>query len=120
MKPTVRGTGVDPAQFFTASRLVIVAGKGGVGKTTVSAALARAASRHGLSSLIIEVEGKSGLSAMFGCEPFSYEEVVLSEGQAAGDGAPTGEVRARTLTPDDALVESLLDKGMSRLSKRLV
>ncbi|QXC60063.1 hypothetical protein KSP35_17090 [Aquihabitans sp. G128] len=32
---------MDPAQFFAASRLVIVAGKGGVGKTTVSAALAR-------------------------------------------------------------------------------
>jgi len=33
---------VDPEQFFGASRLVIVAGKGGVGKTTVSAALAAA------------------------------------------------------------------------------
>jgi len=38
---------VDPAQFFRACRLVIVAGKGGVGKTTVSAALARAAANTG-------------------------------------------------------------------------
>ena len=60
---------MDPAQFFAASRLVIVAGKGGVGKTTVSAALARAAARSGLSTLIVEVEGKSGLASLFGREP---------------------------------------------------
>ena len=107
---------MDPAQFFAASRLVIVAGKGGVGKTTVSAALARAASREGLSTLIVEVEGKSGLAAMFHQPVFSYEEVTLSDGAAPG----TGEVRARTLTPDDALLDYLQGAGMSRISKRLV
>ena len=65
---------LDPAQFFAASRLVIVAGKGGVGKTTVSAALASAAARRRIGSLIVEVEGKSGLASMFGKEPFSYDE----------------------------------------------
>ena len=60
---------MDPAQFFAASRVVIVAGKGGVGKTTVSAALARAAARAGFSTLIIEVEGKSGLATLFGQLP---------------------------------------------------
>ncbi|RPI12042.1 MAG: hypothetical protein EHM63_00450, partial [Actinobacteria bacterium] len=34
--------------FFATSRLVIVAGKGGVGKTTVTAALAAAAAKSGL------------------------------------------------------------------------
>lgn len=107
---------MDPAQFFAASRLVIVAGKGGVGKTTVSAALARAASREGLSTLIVEVEGKSGLAAMFHQPVFSYEEVTLTETDANG----VGEVRARTLTPDDALLDYLQGAGMSRISKRLV
>ncbi|MCX7619636.1 MAG: hypothetical protein N2037_02185 [Acidimicrobiales bacterium] len=108
---------MDPAQFFATSRVVIVAGKGGVGKTAVSAALARSAALAGLSTLIIEVEGKSGLSTMFGQPPFDYEEVVLSKG-----GGPTGaaDVRARTLTPDDALIEYLEDHGMSRISRRLV
>jgi anion-transporting ArsA/GET3 family ATPase len=107
---------VDPGQFFSASRVVIVAGKGGVGKTTVSAALARAAAISGLSALIVEVEGKSGLAGLFGQPPFDYEEVVLSPG-----GGPTGaaDVTARTLTPDDALIEYLQDHGMSRISKRL-
>jgi anion-transporting ArsA/GET3 family ATPase len=107
---------VDPGQFFSASRVVIVAGKGGVGKTTVSAALARAAAISGLSALIVEVEGKSGLAGLFGQPPFDYEEVVLSPG-GGPDGA--GDVTARTLTPDDALIEYLQDHGMSRISKRL-
>lgn len=107
---------MDPAQFFAASRLVIVAGKGGVGKTTVTAALARAAALAGRSTLIVEVEGKSGLASLFGREPLGYEEVVLSAG-----GGPEGaaDVRGRTLTPDDALLEYLRDHGLNRISRRL-
>jgi anion-transporting ArsA/GET3 family ATPase len=107
---------VDPAQFFTASRLAIVAGKGGVGKTTVSAALALAAARSGFTTLIVEVEGKSGLAAAFGEQPFAYDEILLSPAGERGDG----EVRARALTSDDALLEYLQAHGMARLSKRLV
>ena len=108
---------MDPAQFFAACRLVIVAGKGGVGKTTVSAALARAAALAGLSTLIVEVEGKSGLPAMFGQGELGYDEAVLSPG-----GGPDGaaDVRARALTADAALLEYLQDHGLSRISKRLV
>ena len=106
---------MDPAHFLAASRIVIVAGKGGVGKTTVSAALARAAADQGLTSLIVEVEGKSGLASMYGRPPFSYDEVTLAE--AVEERA---EVRARTLTPDEALVEYLEQSGMSRISRRLV
>lgn len=96
---------------------MIVAGKGGVGKTTVSAALARAGALAGQSSLIVDVEGKSGLPAMFGQRDLSYDELVLAHG-----GGPRGaaDVRARTLTPDDALLEYLQDHGLSRVSKRLV
>jgi anion-transporting ArsA/GET3 family ATPase len=108
---------MDPAQFFAASRLVIVAGKGGVGKTTVSATLARAAALAGLSTLVVEVEGKSGLPAMFGQGELGYDEAVLSPG-----GGPDGaaDVRARALTADAALLEYLRDHGLSRISKRLV
>jgi len=108
---------VDPEQFFAASRLVIVAGKGGVGKTTVSATLARAAALSGLSTLVVEVEGKSGLPGMFGQGELGYEEVVLAAG-----GGPDGaaDVRARTLTADAALLEYLQDHGLSRVSRRLV
>lgn len=94
-----------------------MAGKGGVGKTTVSATLARAAALVGLSTLVVEVEGKSGLPGMFGQGELGYEEVVLSAG-----GGPDGaaDVRARTLTADAALLEYLQDHGLSRISRRLV
>jgi len=108
---------LDPARFFAASRLVIVAGKGGVGKTVVSAALARAASRAGLSALIVEVEGKSGLPAMYGQSALEYEDVLLHPG---GGPSGDGEVRARTITPDQALLDYLEGHGLSRISKRLV
>src|SRR3954465_2651928 len=108
---------MDVVGFCTQTRLLIVAGKGGVGKTTVSAALARMAARAGLTTLIIEVEGKSGLTSSFGrADALTYEEVVLAPG-----GGPDGaaDVRARTLTPDDALTEYLHDNGMRRISTRL-
>jgi anion-transporting ArsA/GET3 family ATPase len=113
---------MDIADFCTQSSVMIVAGKGGVGKTTVSAALARTAARSGLSVLIVELEGKSGLTAALGHpELLTYDEVVLSpEGVGAAHGGPMGEIRARTLTPDDALLEYLIDHGLRRVSKRLV
>jgi len=93
-----------------------VAGKGGVGKTTVTAALARLASRLGLSVLVVEVEGKSGLAAAFGAEDLTYDESVLS----AASRDTGGEVRARTVSADVALVEYLEEHGMKRMSRRLV
>ncbi len=91
-----------------------MAGKGGVGKTTVTAALARLAAAAGLSTLVVEVEGKGGLAGLFGQAPLTYEESVL---WPAADGG--AEVRGRTLTPDDALLEYLEDHGLRRVSKRL-
>ncbi len=79
---------MDPATFFATSRVVIVAGKGGVGKTTVAAALARAASLQGLRALIVEVEGKSGLAAMFGAEDLGYEEIDLRRQASAPTSGP--------------------------------
>src|SRR5204862_4057451 len=108
MEASARKGLVDPARFCSQSRLVIVAGKGGVGKTTVTAALAAMAARAGLKTLIVEVEGKTGLGSAFGQGELSYEEVELAE-----------RVRARTITSDQALLEYLEDHGMRRLSKRL-
>ncbi len=100
---------MEVADFCSTSRVVIVAGKGGVGKTTVTGALAVTAARAGRSVLVVEVEGKSGLPAMFGAPPLGYEEIQLDE-----------RVRARFLTPDAALVDYLVSHGMKRISKRLV
>jgi anion-transporting ArsA/GET3 family ATPase len=100
---------MEVRRFCTTSNVMIVAGKGGVGKTTVTAALAVTAARAGLRVLIVEVEGKSGLPAMFDAPPLVYDEVPLAD-----------DVQARFLTPDAALVEYLVSHGMRRISKRLV
>jgi hypothetical protein len=110
---------VEPLSFTPPARVTIVAGKGGVGKTTVTAALAVLAARSGLVTLIVEVEGRSGLPALFGrSDPLAYDETILL---APGEAGPrSAEVRARALTPDDALVEYLEDHGMRRVSRRLI
>ena len=99
---------MEVADFCSASRVVIVAGKGGVGKTTVTAALAITAARAGKSVLIVEVEGKSGLPAMFDAPALGYDEIDLDL-----------RIRARFLTPDAALVDYLVTHGLKRISKRL-
>ena len=53
---------MDIAAFCRQSRVLVVAGKGGVGKTTVTAALARMAARAGLDVLVVELEGKPGVT----------------------------------------------------------
>jgi anion-transporting ArsA/GET3 family ATPase len=108
---------MDVGNFCAQSHVLIVAGKGGVGKTTMAAALARMASLTGRSVLIIELEGKSGLTGAFGlADDLGYDEVELQPARSPGQGA----VRARRITPDDALVEYLEDHGLRRVSKRLV
>lgn len=109
---------MDPLQFFTASRLVVVAGKGGVGKTTVSAVMARAAADCGLRVLAVELEGKAALGELLGGDgPLPAEEVTLVDGLGP-DG--TGSIRGRTLTASSALTEYLDTHGLRRVSKRLV
>ena len=109
---------MDVGTFCAQSHVLVVAGKGGVGKTTMSAALAKMAAGAGKSVLIVELEGKSGITAAFGRHgDLGYEEVLLAP--ARGGSGGTGSVRARRLTPDDALVEYLEDHGLKRVSKRL-
>ncbi len=138
---------MDVAAWCSQSRVWVVAGKGGVGKTTVTATLAATAADAGLSVLIVELEGKRGLGATFGRSgPVGYEPVALrgpgpgaaedagggeegtggggsgeeGAGEEATGGPPAGAVWARRLTPDDALLEYLADHGLRRVSKRLV
>jgi anion-transporting ArsA/GET3 family ATPase len=106
---------VDREAFCRQSSVVVVAGKGGVGKTTVTATLARMAADVGLEVLVVELDDAGGLHNLFGRETaFDYEEAVLYE-PAGG-----GRVRGRVITPDDALVEYLEDHGLRRVAKRLV
>lgn len=54
-------------------RLLFVTGKGGVGKTAVSAALASLAAQHGRRTLVCEVDAKGDLARFFEAAPTGFE-----------------------------------------------
>lgn len=54
-------------------RLLFVSGKGGVGKTSIAAALALLASQHGKRTLLCEVDAKGNLADVFETGPTSFD-----------------------------------------------
>ncbi len=61
-------------------RLLFVTGKGGVGKTTIAAALAFLAAREGKRTLVCEVDATGGLAAAFETAPLSFDEREVAPG----------------------------------------
>jgi anion-transporting ArsA/GET3 family ATPase len=60
-------------------RFIVVAGKGGVGRTTVASALAVSAARAGKRVLLCQTKAKERLSTLFGVSPLGTEMVRLRE-----------------------------------------
>ncbi|MEQ8439000.1 MAG: ArsA-related P-loop ATPase [Ilumatobacter fluminis] len=85
----------NPLGALITSRLVVVAGKGGVGKTTVTAVLARAAADAGQRVLVIELDGKPTLDGWL------------------------PDLDARHISASTSLEEYLLEHGFGRIAKRL-
>jgi anion-transporting ArsA/GET3 family ATPase len=61
-------------------RFVFVTGKGGVGKTSVAAALGLLAARHGRRVLVCEMDAKGALAAAFDTTPLAFEPRELEPG----------------------------------------
>lgn len=74
---------------------MIVAGKGGVGKTTVTAVVARTAADRGLRVLVVELDDKPGLAALI------------------------PDLHVRTIRAASALDDYLQDHGFGRIASRL-
>jgi len=66
------------SSFFN-KRFVIVAGKGGVGKSTACAALGLAAARRGLRTIIAELDTREKVPLLFGKEPGGYRTQEVTE-----------------------------------------
>jgi anion-transporting ArsA/GET3 family ATPase len=77
----------------------VVTGKGGVGKTTVAAALALALAEVGDPVLLVEVEGRQGLAQLFELEPLPYAERRLGDIET--------DLRLLAVDPEEALLEYL-------------
>lgn len=106
---------MGPEHFYADSRVLIVAGKGGVGKSTTAATLARSAARAGLTSLLVRLAPGGPVAGLFGGREPDLDGIVLHDGSATD-----GTVRGRLITPDHALGEYLADNGLSRVTNRLV
>ena len=86
---------MEPQHFFSAQRILIVAGKGGVGKSALAASLAVTSARSGLRTLFVSLDAQS-------IEVPSHELLECV-----------------TVTPGRALTDYLASKGMGLLSRQL-
>jgi anion-transporting ArsA/GET3 family ATPase len=77
-------------------RLVFVTGKGGVGKTTISAALALLGARAGRRTLVCEVDAKGSLAAAYETAPLTFTPRVVAE-----------RLQAMAMNTEDSLREYL-------------
>jgi anion-transporting ArsA/GET3 family ATPase len=105
---------MDPAAYFRRSAVLVVAGKGGVGKSTVTGVLAAAAARTGLRVLAVELEGRTELPRALGVVGELDGEERLAIEDPSG-----GSVTVLRLRPDDALVEWLSTHGLRAVVRRL-
>ena len=64
-------------------RLLFFTGKGGVGKSTITAATALLAAERGKQVLLVEVDGKGNLTALFEHPPVGFEPRVIHPGVSA-------------------------------------
>ncbi|MFZ8999145.1 MAG: ArsA family ATPase [Ilumatobacteraceae bacterium] len=99
MPPEIKTSNQLSLTDLVGSGVVIVAGKGGVGKTTVTAVLARAAAESGRRVLVVELDGKPTLDALL--------------------PASTPHVEVRHVSAAASLEEYLLDHGFGRIAQRL-
>ena len=89
-------------------RLLVVSGKGGVGKSAVAAALAQLATRHGKSVRVIDMGESAGLSAHLGVSDLEFNPREVRP-----------DLHAMRLVRSDSLIEyltlQLSIRGLSRL-----
>lgn len=86
---------MDVRQFLTSSRILIVAGKGGVGKSAVAASLALTAAHQGMTSLLVTLDPP-------GVVPPPHERL-----------------ETMSVSPGRALADYLSSHGLGRLTRRL-
>jgi len=103
---------MDLAQFLTASRVLIVAGKGGVGKSTVAQTVASVAAEAGLSVLLVRIGALANHNAPVGHD-------TLNRAEATSSDPATDSVKHLTLEPGAALSEYLSGRGLGIVTRQL-
>lgn len=100
------------APWWATTRVGIVAGKGGVGSSTVAAAWALAAARGGADVLFVSVDGRPGMGPLLGGRELDSTDRTLC--RIAG----AGRVRGRTIPAHQAFGDYLEIKGIGAVVRR--
>jgi len=90
-------------------RVVVVVGKGGVGKSVVSASLGLVAADRGMRTVVAEMGGAETMAALFDRDPIGYEPGRIAE-----------NLHAISVTPQQATEEYLMRMLRFRLLYELV
>jgi anion-transporting ArsA/GET3 family ATPase len=98
--------------WLTSTRVAVVAGKGGVGSSTVAAAYALAAARNGADVLFVAVDGRPGMGPLLGGRELDSSDRILRRIKGAG------QVRGRTIPADQAFGDYLELKGVGGMLRR--
>ncbi|WP_394935683.1 ArsA-related P-loop ATPase [uncultured Ilumatobacter sp.] len=101
--------------WLTQSGVVVVAGKGGVGSSTVAAAHALAAAQQGADVLFIAVDGRPGMGKLLGGREINDRDQVLQRKVGGPEG---GTIRARSIPAEQAFSDYLELKGVGGLLRR--
>lgn len=99
---------MDLTDFFRSSKVVVVAGKGGVGKTTVSVVLSAAAAEAGLRCLLVAIGGRAETSEGVGIDP--------GIGRIVRDG---GHVEVMQLTPAMVIQEQVAKRRAEEIGRQI-
>ena len=97
-------------------RFVVIAGKGGVGRTTVAAAMALAGARAGLKVLLAQTKAKERLSSLFGTAPIGDELVKVRDRLWAVNMTPQTSLReyGAMVLRSEFIAKQVLENRVSR------
>jgi anion-transporting ArsA/GET3 family ATPase len=103
-------------------KLVVIGGKGGVGRTTVAAAFAVAAARRGRRVLLCQTKSKERLSSLFGVAPVGTELARLRERLWAVNMTPQAALReyGAMVLRSQFIAKQVLENKVSRSFLRAV
>ncbi|MEZ4332847.1 MAG: ArsA-related P-loop ATPase [Myxococcota bacterium] len=93
MSGSAAAGGTDLARTLARARLIVCVGTGGVGKTTIAAALGLAAARLGRRSLVLTIDPARRLANAFGRDEVGSEPVPVELGASPDAGHPTAPAR---------------------------